>query len=79
MTYFSVLVVIFWIYRAVSSLQVDKAIFQDRVIRFPFCTQEATCVGDVAVVFMKKKIASKLIAKLPKSNDRAVTTYIRHL
>lgn len=48
------LVVIFWIYHAISSLQVDKAIFQDRVIRFPFYTQEAMCVGNAAVVIMKK-------------------------
>lgn len=40
----------FWIYHAISSPQVDKAIFRGRVIRFPFCTQEVMCVGNVAVV-----------------------------
>lgn len=55
-----------------SSLQVDKAIFQDRVIRFPFYTQEVMCVGNVAVVIVKKKLPWKLIAELPKSNDCAV-------
>lgn len=74
---FSVLVVIFWIY-LVSSLQVDKAIFQDRVIRFPFYTQEVMCVGNVAVVNMKK-LPPVLIAKLLKSNDSTITTYIRRL
>lgn len=44
----------FWIYHVISSPQVDKAIFQDRVIRFPFYTQEAMCVGNGAVVVMKK-------------------------
>lgn len=68
----------FWIYHAISSLQVDKAIFQDRVIRFPFYTQEVMCVGNVAVVIMKK-LPQKLIAKLPKSNDRTITTCIWHL
>lgn len=75
---FSVLVVIFWIYLAISSLQVDKAIFQDRVIRFPFYTQEVMCVGNVAVVNMKK-LPPVLIAKLLNSNDRTITTYIWRL
>lgn len=55
----------FRIYRAISSPQVDKAIFQDRVIRFPFYTQEVMCVGNVAVVIMKK-ITSEVNCQVTK-------------
>lgn len=55
----------FWIYRAISSLQVDKAIFQGRVIRFPFYTQEVMCVGNAAVVIMKK-ITSEVNCQVTK-------------
>lgn len=47
---------LFWVYHAISSLQVDKAISLDRVIRFPFYTQEVMRVGNVAAVIMKKKL-----------------------
>jgi hypothetical protein len=55
----------FWVYRAISSLQVDKAISQDRVIRFPFYTQEVMCVGNVAAVTMKK-ITSEVNCQVAK-------------
>ena len=54
-----------WIYHAISTLQVDKAIFQDRVIRFPIYTQEVICVGNVAVVIMKK-ITSEVNCQVTK-------------
>lgn len=57
----------FWVYHAISSPQVDKAISQDRVIRFPFCTQEVVvCVGNVAAVIMKKKITSEVNYQVTK-------------
>lgn len=48
-----------------SSPQVDKAIFQDRVIRFPFYTQEVMCLGNVAVVIVKK-ITSEVNCQVTK-------------
>lgn len=44
----------FWIYHAISSPQVDKAIFQDGVIRFPLYTQEVMCVGEAPVAVVDR-------------------------
>ena len=70
-----ILVVIFWIYHAISSLQVDKAISQDRVIRFPIYTQEVICVGNVTVVIMKK-ITSEVNCQVTKKVMIAQLPYI---